>query len=187
MKVYFKKILRLTGELLFHPVNFWEKQKNAGLQNLFTGYFLPLVILDSLAAFVGKLYRGSRFYLTFPLLRAGREFILFLLMYVISVFFTQELTKTFGGVKNRKITQKLVIFSLTPVLLVSALTSLFPFLYMVNVLGLYAFYIFWTGVEVTLELPERKKSGYILVTILANLFIFSFLNITLSKLEAAFI
>jgi hypothetical protein len=187
MKVYFRKIFRLTGELLFQPVNFWKNQKDDVRQNLFSGYYLPFVLLVALAAFAGELLRGSRFYLTFPLMAAGRKIVLFLLMYVLAVFFTGELMRSFGGVKNRKSAQKLIVFSMAPVLLVSALTSLFPFLYVINILGLYALYLFWTGVEVGLELPERKKSGYILITILANLFIYSFLNVLLSKLMAAFI
>ncbi len=187
MKIYLKKLLTNLKEVIFEPVSFWKKQKDTEQHNLFTEYFLPLLIFTSLMVFAGEIYRGSRFYLIYPLMKAGRELILFILFYPVSVFFTKTLMKTFGGTKNRLMAQKLVIFSLTPVLLISAITGLFPFLYMLMILKLYAFYIFWNGVEVSLELPERKKSGYILVAILANLFIFSLLNITLSGLLNAFI
>lgn len=189
MKVNFNQIFIKIKELIFEPPAFWEKQKQG--KNLdrqsFIGYFLPLLVLVFLAVFTSELIRGSRFYLTFPLMKAGREVMLFLFQYIISVFFTNELIRTFGGKKNIFIARKLVVYSLTPFLLVSFITGMFPFLYVIDVFGLYGFYLFWTGAKALLEFPERKQTSYILVTILVNFFVFSFLSIFLSKLLSAFL
>ncbi|MBW6535157.1 MAG: YIP1 family protein [Mariniphaga sp.] len=189
MKINFKKIFIKVKEVIFEPLMFWEKQKQG--KNLdkqsFISYFLPLLAVIFLAVFASELIRGSRFYLTFPLMKAGREVVLFLLQYVISVFLTNELIKAFGGKKNIFIARKLVVYSLTPFLVVSLITGMFPFLYVMDVLGLYGFFIFWMGAKTLLEFPERKQTSYILVTILANFFVFSFLSIFLSKLLTAFL
>src|SRR5690606_11437209 len=102
-------------------------------------------------------------------------------------FLTNELIKAFGGKKNIFIARKLVVYSLTPFLMVSIITGMFPFLYVMDVLGLYGIYIFWMGARTLLEFPERKQTSYILVTTMANFFVFSFLSIFLSKLLTAFL
>ncbi len=189
MKGNLNQIFIKIKEVIFEPVSFWEKQKEGKNQNqqTFSGYFLPLLVLVFLAVFFSELIRGSRFYLDFPLMKASREVMLFLLQYVISVFLTNELMKAFGGERSFFIARKLIIYSLTPFLLVSSITGMFPFLYVLDVLGLYGFYIFWIGVKTLLEFPERKQTSYILVTTMANFFVFSFLSIFLSKLLTAFL
>ncbi|WP_372949326.1 YIP1 family protein [Mariniphaga sp.] len=189
MKVNFNRIIKTLKEVIFEPIRFWEQQKESKSidKQSFTGYFLPLLVVIFLAIFVSELIRGSRFYLTFPLMKAGREILLFLFHYVFSVFLTNELIKTFGGIKNIFIARKLVVYSLTPFLLVSLITGMFPFLYVMDALGLYGFFIFWVGVKALLVFPERKQISYILVTTMANFFVFSFLSIFLSKLLTAFL
>lgn len=189
MKINFNKIFIKIKEVIFEPVKFWEQQKEGKNEDrqTFTGYFLPLLVLVFLVVFTSELIRGSRFYLTFPLMKATREVLLFLLQYIISVFLTNELIKAFGGKKNIFIARKLVVYSLTPFLMVSIITGMFPFLYVMDVLGLYGIYIFWMGARTLLEFPERKQTSYILVTTMANFFVFSFLSIFLSKLLTAFL
>jgi hypothetical protein len=189
MRINFKRIFITVKAVIVEPVKFWEQQKLRENENqhLFTSYFLPLLLMVFLAVFVSEFIRGSRFYLTFPLMKASREILLFLLQYVVSVFLTNELIQPFGGKKNIFVARKLVVFSLIPFLLVSVITGMFPFLYVMDVLGLYGFYIFWTGVNALLEFPERNKTRYILVTIMANFFVFSFLSIFLSRLLSAFL
>lgn len=189
MKINFNQLINTVIKVIFEPGKFWEEQKEEKSKNkhLLTGYFLPLLVVVFLAVFVGELLRGYRLYLTFPLMKGVREVLLFLLQYIISVFLTNELIKAFGGEKNFFIARKLVVFSLTPFLLVAIITGLFPFLYVLDVLSLYGFYVFWTGVKALLVFPERKQTSYILVTIMANFFVFSFLSIFLSKLLTAFL
>lgn len=189
MKINFNQLFNTIKKVIVEPRIFWEEQKVGKEVNkhLFTVYFLPLLIVVFLAVFTSELLRGYRFYLDFPLLKAGREVILFLLQYLFSVLLTNELIKAFGGKKNFFIARKLVVFSLTPFLLVAIVTGLFPFLYVLDVLSLYGFYVFWTGVNALLVFPERKRTSYILVTIMANFFVFSFLSIFLSKLLTAFL
>jgi len=189
MKVNFNQLFNTLKKVIVEPHNFWEEQKKGKEVNkhLFTLYYLPLLIVVFVAVFTSELIRGSRFYLAFPLMKAGREVILFLLQYIFSVLLTNELIKAFGGEKNFFIARKLVVFSLTPFLLIAIITGLFPFLYVLDILSLYGFYVFWTGVKALLVFPERKQTSYILVTIMANFFVFSFLSIFLSKLLAAFL
>ncbi len=175
--------------LIIRPVSFWknEKLEPNGTHQLFAGYFLPLLLLVGVAEFAGQLLKGSGFYLMYPFMRALREILLYLLMYVFSVFLSYQLIKPFGGKNNLSAVRKLVAYSLIPVMLVSAVTNLFPFLYILKVLGFYSFFVFMTGVDELLIFPENKRNKYILMTLFANLFIFTFLSIFLSKLATSFL
>ena len=188
MDLSFSNIVAQIKELLFAPAEFWKKEKEkteAGNWLLLT-YMLPMLLVVAVVVFVGEFFRRTDFFIEYPLLKAFREIILFLLQYFISVFFTAELMKTFGAEKNIDIARKLVVYSMTPLLLVSILTGLFPFLYVLDILGVYSFYLFWIGAKELLSFPENKENSYILLTIVVNFFVFSFLSVLLSKLLNAY-
>ncbi len=189
MEISIRQFSNKIKNLILKPVSFWknEKLESNGAQQLFTGYFLPLVLLVGAAEFAGQLLKGSGFYLMYPFMLFLREILLFLFMYGFSVFITTQLMKPFGGSCNIAVVRKIVTYSLIPVMLVTTLTNLFPFLYVLQVLGFYSFFIFVAGVEVLFDFPERKRTRYILISILANFFIYSFLSIFLSKLVASFL
>ena len=149
MEVSIKQFGNKIKSLILKPGVFWknEKLQPNGVHQLFVFHFLPIVFLAGAAEFAGQLLKGSGFYLVYPLMRSLREVLLFLLMYAMSVFFTNQLIKPFGGKPNLTAVNKLVAYSLIPVIIVSTVTNLFPFLYVLDALGFYSFFIFITGVE----------------------------------------
>lgn len=189
MEITIKNIPIRIRNVLLHPRTFWKNQKKPGTgqQALFLGYLFPLIVIISLGDFLGEFTGSQHFYIGFAILKSLRVIVLYTMLYFISVFLTNELVKPFGGQKDLLIVQRLVVYSLTPFLLVSFVSGLFPFLYVINVLGLYSFYIFWVGVHELMDFPERNKSKYILTACLANIFVFGFLSIFLSKLLMAYV
>jgi hypothetical protein len=175
--------------VLLKPGIFWQKEKvvPTGPKELLAWYFFPMIMLAGIAEFAGKMLWSSGFYLLFPLLRSLREITFYLLLYIISVFISNQLIKAFGGKKNLHAVKRIVAFSLAPVILVNILTNMFPFLYVLEILGFYSFFIFLAGVETLLEFPDKKHIKYILITLFANFFVFSFLSIFLSKLVTSFL
>jgi len=188
MEFSFSKIIALIGELLFTPSDFWkaQKEKTEGSQMLWIAYMLPILFVAAVAVFIGEFFKRTDFFIEYPLLKALREIALFILQYFISVFITAELMKTFGAEKKAGVARRLVVYSMTPLLLVSIITGLFPFLYVLDILGIYSFYLFWIGAKEMLTFPENKDHSYILITIVSNFFVFSFLSVLLSKLLNAY-
>lgn len=179
-----KKIISKVEHVILQPKEFWAAQKNKRTTQakLLAGYMFPLLLMAAVAVFLGEFFRSSHFYMGFAVLKALREILLFVIQYFLAVFLTNEMIKTFGGEKNLAAVQKLVVYSMTPFLLVSAVTGLFQFLYVLDVLGIYSFYIFWFGAKELLVLPEQKQSSYIILAIVVNFFSFNILSILLSKL-----
>lgn len=188
MKISFSNIINNIKQLLINPKSFWlSKKENLESQpQLLISFFLPILLLVSVVVFLGEFFKSSHFYIGFALLKSLRIIVLFLLQYLLAVFFTNELMKTFGGNKNILIARNLVVYSMTPFFLVSIITGLFPFLYVIDILGMYSFFIFWVGVKELLTFPENKLSSYTIITIVVNFFVFSFLSIILSELLKAY-
>lgn len=188
MEISFSKIINRIKEIILNPKGFWSEQKGKQESQieLLAGYFFPVLLIVAVAVFLGEFFRSTHFYIGYAVLKAVREIILFVLQYFVAVFFTNELIKTFGGEKNIQISRKLVVYSLTPFLLVSLITGLFPFLYVVDILGIYSFYIFWQGVKELLVFPETKQNNFILIAIFVNFIVFGLLSIILSKLLTAY-
>ena len=188
MELSFSNIITQVKELIFTPTDFWKakKENSESGKALWLFYLLPILLVVAVAVFVGEFFKRTDFFIEYPLLKALREILLFIAQYFVSVFLTAELMKSFGAEKQIDIARKLVVYSLTPLLLVSIVTGLFPFLYVLDILGVYSFYIFWIGAKELLTFPENKENSYILITIVANFFVFSFLSVLLSKLLNAY-
>jgi len=184
MVIWFKKIKQDLIKLILLPRQFWKEKKFEQISRgaLFTGYFLPLLILTSLAVFSGELLSGSRMYVIFPLMKAVRKVVLILLMYIISYITIRVLVDIIHRGCNQNEIHKLTIFSVIPFILVSVITGLFPFLYVINVLGLYSFYIFWTGITELTDLTDKRYNKYIFAAASVLFVSFILLSIFLSKL-----
>ncbi|NQU84177.1 MAG: YIP1 family protein [Mariniphaga sp.] len=183
-----KNIFNTIRELIFSPVKFWLGQKNRqqGQWQLLGGYYFLLVIITAIAVFIGAWFNSAHFYIGFALLKSLREILLFTLLYFISIFLFNQLIPAYGGEKNLQAVRKLVVYSLTPYLLISVISGLFPALYIINIAGLYGVYIFWIGVRVLLNIPERKQPGFILISVLLCLFVFGILSVLLWKIFVAY-
>jgi uncharacterized PurR-regulated membrane protein YhhQ (DUF165 family) len=188
MNISLSQKIAQIKQLLIQPKEFWLEtgKKQYGTKQLLLSYIIPLATVGAVAVFVGEFFKRTDFFIEYPALKALREMVLFISQYFIGVFFTTELMKTFGASKNRKAAQKLVAFSMVPLLLVSVLTGLFPFLYVLDIAALFGFYLFWVGARELLTLDESKEHSYIILTIVVNFLVFSFLSVLLSQLLNAY-
>ena len=187
MEFSFSKIFNKIKELLLTPADFWKKHKEEeDSKMLWLTYLMPILLVLALAVFMGEFFQRTDFFIEYPLLKALREIVLFILTYFLGTYISTELMKSFGAKKNADIARTLVVYSMTPLLLVSVITGLFPFLYVLDIIGLYSFYLFWVGAKELLTFPDNKGNSYILIAIVANFFVFSFLSVLLSKLLNAY-
>lgn len=184
MKGSFLDILNSSKQLIINPKLFWisKKEDLDSQKYLLLSFLVPYILLVTFAVFVSDLFGNSDFILEIQILNSLQIIILFTLQYFVSVFFTNELIKTFGGEKDIIVSRNLVVYSMIPFLLIYTFTNLIPFFGILNIIGFYGFYIFWIGVNELLTFPENKKSSYTIIAIVMNFFVFSFLSITLSKI-----
>lgn len=185
----FAKIVTRVKLIIMQPGNFWKSQKHKKPSHvqLLGGYFIPLVLAAALAVFLGEFFKSAHFYFAYAAGKSLRMILLFLGLYFITVYAGGELIGRFQGEKDIRTLRKLVIYSFTPLLVISAVTGLFPFFYVLEVLGLYSFYIFWIGARELLNIPEEQKNNYITLMIVVMFVLFIVLSIILAKLFTVFI
>lgn len=183
MNSYLKDLYNNVKSVVFEPALFWKRQKASTLTNIqVAGYLIPLILFAALGVFAGEMFRGSRFYLFFPVMKAVREVVLFTVYYIIVVIVINELMPVAGVKKDLSASQKLAAFSLTPLLIITFFTGLFPFLYILDILSIYGFYILWTGINELFEFRDNRQYSFFLLIIIAAFLIYSLLSIFLSKL-----
>jgi hypothetical protein len=186
-KETYHHIYQTGRHALAEPNNFW-KAKNEGETSarIFRNFFLPLVLLDGIAIFLGELIASSEFLLGYATAKSLREMISFILEYLISVYVLNELLTSFGGAKNRFAVSRLMAYSLLPSLIAAVITGLFPGLYALNVVGLYGIVLFVLGAKGSLGLPEENQDRYLMVAFLLIILIFMLVNVFSWKLLQAF-
>ena len=179
-----KEIVQKIRNILFTPREFWEDEKEKGSENLmpFWGYYAPLALVAATAVFIGSWFGSAHFYIGFALFKALRILILFAVTYFASVLILNKLLPFYEGEKDVFMVKKLMGYSLTPYLLVSVVTGLFPALYPADIIGLYSAYLLWTGIKALLKVPEKKQLSYTVASVLLCIFVSGVFSILLSKI-----
>ncbi|MGQ8335825.1 Yip1 family protein [Sunxiuqinia sp. A32] len=187
IKQEYIRLLNDSWQLTIEPRQFWESRKSGeGDVNVLYRFFLPIVFLVGIAIFLGELITSPEFLLSYAISKSFREIAVYLLQFFAASYLTNELLTSFGGSKNMSLVKPVIAYSLFPFLLVSAVTGLFPALYVLEILGLYGVVLFVLGVQVCFEIPEGNRTRYILITILVNFFTFALINVISWKLFQAF-
>ena len=145
---------------------------------IFTRYAVPLAAIGPVAQLLGsQLFGFSAFGVTYrPSLAGGLSmaiigFILALLGIFIISFIANKLAPKFGGESSSRAAFKLVVYSMTAGWL-SGIFALIPSISFLSILGLYSFYLFYTGVGPLMKVPPEKALTYTIVTVLCVLVIY---------------
>ena len=174
----FNAIFTRAKNILIQPATEWEvvkgetSDKNAVLKD----YALPLIILVTIASFLGGLIFTRFGLIGYVVTKAVIAFIVAFLGIYISAIVINELASSFGSKKDTNAAFKLVIYSFTPVFIAQIVANLIPPLFFVAIFGLYMIYLLWMGLGSLMETPEDKKVGYVVVSALLIFVIYALLT-----------
>jgi hypothetical protein len=143
-----------------------------GQNDILTKYVLPLAAIGPIATLIGgQVFGYSALGITWrpPLvgsvLGAIISYALTILAVFVLTFIADFLAPKFEGQSNRLSAFKLVAFGATAAWL-AGVFSLIPMLRLFGILGLYSFYLFYTGATPLMKVPEAKAVGFTVVTFL---------------------
>jgi glucan phosphoethanolaminetransferase (alkaline phosphatase superfamily) len=184
LKTLYSNIYALVQELILNPRAFWKSHINTSesRDELFKSLLLPLLAIVCAAVFLGEFFRSDYFRIWMAALWVIREIALFASLYFVGVYGTNEMIKYFGYEPKIEAMQKLVSYSMVPLMLISAITGLFPFFKLLDIFGIYGFYIFLMGGRKLLPFPREKRDNLILKIVAANWIVFGLISFTLAKL-----
>jgi len=181
----FKFFLRGIKNIILNPVYAWETiySENKPVKVVRNKYFLPLIILVSVSAFIGSLVftnvELSPVYSIFVSIKCLG--ILYVTVYATSRIFS-EITYPLDLGKDFNVSFKIIVYSVTPFLLCQVLSCLFESLLFVNIIGLYGLYIFWSGTEKMLNPSKYKKMPMLIATFVSLIGIYIVTNLVLTML-----
>lgn len=170
---------------IISPVRAWEvvHRENRPIKDVRGSYALPLIALVSVCAFLGSvLFINTTLNPMYSVLKAIETFLLLYLGLYGSAFVVREITRALDLGHDFLVSFKLVAYSMGPVFLSLTVSKLFESLLFINLLGLYGFYIFWTGMEEMLNPPDHKKMPMIIATAFTVIIVFGILEVVLSKI-----
>jgi hypothetical protein len=155
-KFFYHSILKV----LFAPGKAWDTViiENRPVRSIRNNLLYPLVMLVSVAAFLGSLiFINTTLSPVYSLFKGIRLFILLISVSYFSALALGEITRPLDLGRNFTVSFRLIVCSMVPLFLCLAVSQLFESLIFVNILGLYGLYIFWIGAEKILNPPDYKK------------------------------
>lgn len=184
----FRFLYHRTKYFIINPGKAWDvvHRENRPMQFVRGSFFLPLIILVTISAFLGSMFFiNTTLKPMYSVLAAVNTFLFLYLGVYASAFAVREIMRAMDLGHDFLVAFKLVAYSMAPIFLSLTVSRLFESLLFINVLGLYGLYIFWIGMEVMVNPPDHKKLPMIIATVVSMLIIFFLLLIILSKLTEA--
>lgn len=156
----FKFLWNRITNLIIDPDKAWRTiyTENRPVGFVRTSFFFPLLIMVALSAFLGSLlFMNTGVSEAYSVLAGIKYFILFFVVIYGTTFLFRKIIKSIDLNTNFTTAFKIILFSLTPLLLCQIISRLFESFIFINILSLYGLYIFWTGTEIMLKPPENKR------------------------------
>ena len=181
-----KTIINRSKNLIISPVSEWEviKSENQDKSKTVKDFLLPYVIIIGIATLLGSSVFHSRFgfSLSFVITSAIISVLITFAGVYVSALLINEIAQGFGSVKNIHKSFEYVTYSFTAYFIATAASDLIdvsPVNILLQLAGLYSFYILWTGAEPMMGTPEDKKAGFVVVSGLLIIGVFAILGILL--------
>ena len=172
-------IIHRAKSLIIDPSSEWISIKNDGLnvKDSIREYALPFLIVVAAASFLGGILSTGISSISFILLMSLANLGVSYANIYLSGYVINKLAPSFASVMNFDNAAKLVLYSSTASYISSIVTGLVPDLFFLGLFGLYSIYLFWTGITFMMNTPIEKKLGYVIITAIINILIYSILSL----------
>ena len=167
--------------ILLRPKQEWEiiAGEATTTADLYRNYILLLAAIGPVASVIGMSVIGvampSGGFFRLPVLTsiafAVVSYILSLLGVYVLALITDYLAPRFSAEKNMNQAMKLAAYSVTASWLAAAFVIIPP-LSVLSILGLYSFYLLYTGIPILMKSPEEKSAAYAATVIIVSIVIF---------------
>jgi len=153
------RIISRVKSILFQPHTTWDEIKAEATteKEIFQRYLIFIAAVPAVAGFFGSLFDGENFF------RALLWAVLFFGFSVAAVWASAKVLAFFAP--NFKAEQdylaslKLTSYTFTPIFL-ACIFFLIPPIYEFSILGIYGFYLFWTGLPKLVSCPQQELFNF---------------------------
>lgn len=177
--------------VLTRPGEIWESRikQNPGEKAIFMRFFFPGLFIVFLSVMAGDLLFESRygFLFTDSLIKAIRKLLILVMSYFAAIMILYEVSRWYRVPVGFDTSKRIVIYSMLPVVLLTIVTSIFPFLDIIGILGLYSLYLIYTALISIYEIKPLRNISYLSLLLGGIFMAFVLISLLLSKLTALII
>jgi len=179
-------LIERVKNILITPKTEWLKidAEPQSMQTVITTYVLPLVLIGSVATFIGWGFVGAGWGTSTEIAwrMALIQFVSSFVGVIITAFVVDALAPSFGSEKNINKSTQLVAYGFTPGY-VGAILNVVPSIGIIgSLLGLYGIYLMYLGLTPLKKTPEDKKVIYLVITIVVLVLVYFLIGLLLGNI-----
>lgn len=183
-------VARVKG-ILLQPKTEWLKIDGefATTKSLFTRYAMILAAIGPVCSLLGGQLMpimGMKLSIVGAIVVALVSYGMSLLGVFLLGLIINALAPNFGGTANKVQAMKLAVYSWTAAWL-AGVFGLIPMLGILAILGLYSFYLLFVGLPILMKVPEDKKVGYFIVTVIAGVVMYFVISAIVGAISMSFV
>jgi len=183
-------VARVKG-ILLQPKSEWMKIDGefATTKSLFTRYAMILAAIGPVCSLLGGQLMpimGMKLSIVGAIVVALVSYGMSLLGVFLLGLIINALAPNFGGTANKVQAMKLAVYSWTAAWL-AGVFGLIPMLGILAILGLYSFYLLFVGLPILMKVPEDKKVGYFIVTVIAGVVMYFIISAIVGAISMSFV
>jgi len=183
-------VARVKG-ILLQPKSEWLKIDGefATIKSLFTRYAMILAAIGPVCSLLGGQLMpimGVKLSIVGAIVVALVSYGMSLLGVFLLGLIINALAPNFGGTANKVQAMKLAVYSWTAAWL-AGVFGLIPMLGILAILGLYSFYLLFVGLPILMKVPEDKKVGYFIVTVIAGVVMYFIISAIVGAISMSFV
>lgn len=183
-------VARVKG-ILLQPKSEWLKIDGefATTKSLFTRYAMILAAIGPVCSLLGGQLMpimGVKLSIVGAIVVALVSYGMSLLGVFLLGLIINALAPNFGGTANKVQAMKLAVYSWTAAWL-AGVFGLIPMLGILAILGLYSFYLLFVGLPILMKVPEDKKVGYFIVTVIAGVVMYFIISAIIGAISMSFV
>ena len=183
-------VARVKG-ILLQPKSEWLKIDGefATTKSLFTRYAMILAAIGPVCSLLGGQLMpimGVKLSIVGAIVVALVSYGMSLLGVFLLGLIINALAPNFGGTANKVQAMKLAVYSWTAAWL-AGVFGLIPMLGILAILGLYSCYLLFVGLPILMKVPEDKKVGYFIVTVIAGVVMYFIISAIVGAISMSFV
>ena len=169
-------LINRIKSIILTPKDEWPKiaASPEGIGDIYRSWVIPLAAIGPVATLIGSLVFGHGLfgivYRPSVMGAIGTAILSYVLalasVYVIALVI-DALAPNFGGTQNRTAAFKVAAFGATASW-IAGIFGIFPALALLEILGLYSFYLIFLGLPLLMKSPPEKATGYIIAVLVVS-------------------
>ena len=165
-----KELYIRVKKLFINPDKEWVSiyHEDMTIRDIFFSYSMPLILISTVAVFIGSLFNYNKPQLDIALIHAAYTFVAFMTSLITAYFLMLKLIPIMHLKSDKETIFKLIALPSLLIYITHLIVTLFPEIFFIRLLNLYAVFIIWEGYS---HLFNTDKQKNVLLSFITSAFV----------------